>query len=316
MQRGKIRLFLLIGGIATLLAPPLVSAQTAGGTAPKQSEEDVQKQAEESKRAQDIFLREQLVLFQQGELQLEFGTVYTQETREQFGLLNNVVMPAKITVNSVNPILTLRYNLIDNLELDVNIPFVAVRRQIDFGVTRIHTDEQGLGDISGALRYQLWYERGARPSVILDVNGKTHTGDIGPLHTGDGTLIGTGHWNVGAGITLVKTVDPVVFFGRLGYTYTIERNGVDPGDEIAYRMGMGFSLNDRVSFNMQVLGTYVEPVELNGAKITDSSLNIISLQFGVTVLLAKHLFIEPSVNMGLTDDAADVGVGLSVPFQF
>jgi hypothetical protein len=111
-------------------------------------------------------------------------------------------------------------------------------------------------------------------------------------------------------------VDPVVFYGRVGYTYTLERNDSDPGDEISYRIGMGFSLNDRVSFNMQVLGAYVERLELNGDKIAGSSLNIISLQFGVTVLLAKHLFLEPSVNVGLTDDAADVVVGLSVPFQF
>jgi len=316
MQQCKIGLWLLIGGIVILLAPPLVSAQTAGETGPTQTEEDIQKQAEESKRAQDIFLREQLVLFRQGELQLEFGTLYSQETREQFVLLNNAVTPAKITVSSVNPILTLRYNLIDNLELDVDIPFVAIKRKIDLGVTRIHTDDQGLGDISGALRYQLWYELGARPSVILDLNGKSHTGDIGLLQTGDGTLTGTGHWNVGAGITLVKTVDPVVFYGRVGYTYTLERNDSDPGDEISYRIGMGFSLNDRVSFNMQVLGAYVERLELNGDKIASSSLNIISLQFGVTVLLAKHLFLEPSVNVGLTDDAADVVVGLSVPFQF
>jgi hypothetical protein len=303
--------------MAILLAPPLVSAQTAGEPGSKQAEEeDVQKQAEESRRAQDVFLREQLVLFRQGELQFEFGTFYSQETREQFVLLNNVVTPAKFTVNSVNPILTLRYNLIDNLELDVDIPFVAVKRKIDLGVTRIHMDEQGLGDISGALRYQLWYEQGARPSVILDLNGQSHTGDIAQLGTGDGTLTGTGHWNVGAGITLVKTIDPVVFYGRVGYTYTLERNESDPGDEISYRIGMGFSLNDRVSFNMQVLGAYVERLELNGEKIAGSSLNIISLQFGVTVMLAKHLFIEPSVNVGLTDDAADVVVGLSVPFQF
>jgi hypothetical protein len=47
-----------------------------------------------------------------------------------------------------------------------------------------------------------------------------------------------------------------------------------------------------------------------------SSLEIFSLQFGVTVLVTRRLFVEPVVNFGLTDDAVDVVVGVNIPFQF
>ncbi len=116
----------------------------------------------------------------------------------------------------------------------------------------------------------------------------------------------------GGGITLVKTLDPVVFFGRVGYTH---RFG-DPGDVFSASLGMGFSLNDRVSYNMQVLGAFVDRPDSDETALGgDSGLEIISLQFAVTVLVTRRLFVEPVVNFGLSDDAVDVIVGINMPFQ-
>jgi hypothetical protein len=117
-------------------------------------------------------------------------------------------------------------------------------------------------------------------------------------------------------VTLVKTLDPVVFFGRLGYRATLEREGRNPGDEIAYQLGMGFSLNERVSFKMQVGGAVVGRTELNGRDIPGSSLDIISLLFGVTTRATRHLFVEPVVSLGLTEDAPDVVAGINLVYQY
>ena len=54
--------------------------------------------------------------------------------------------------------------------------------------------------------------------MTLNVNAKSDTGD-----TDRG--LGTGQWDVGTGVSLVKTIDPVVFFGSLGYTWTLEQEG-------------------------------------------------------------------------------------------
>jgi len=82
-------------------------------------------------------------------------------------------------------------------------------------------------------------------------------------------------------------------------------------------VGTGFSLNDRVSFNMQALGDFVDRPEVDEATLADnSSLEIISLQFAVTILMSKRLFVEPVVNFGLSEDATDVVVGINMPFQF
>jgi hypothetical protein len=126
--------------------------------------------------------------------------------------------------------------------------------------------------------------------------------------------LGTGHWNVGTGVSLVKTIDPAVLFGSLGYTWTLEEEDVDPGDQILYSMGMGFSLNHRVSFSMAMAGAGIRRAELNGREISGSGLDINSLQFATTVQLAKRVYLEPFVGFGLTDETGDFSVGINVPF--
>ncbi|MDQ3930721.1 MAG: transporter [Chloroflexota bacterium] len=273
----------------------------------QQAEGDVQQEAEESRRALEIFLREQRVIFRRGELALELDTFYSTDTRDQFVRTTaGGTALARVTTRTLTSSLTPRFGLLDRLELDLEIPFGYAQQAIDFGVTRFRSENSGLGDIEGRLRYQLWYELGARPDLIVDLSVKSTTGEE--------PLLGTGHWNVGGGVALVKTLDPVVFFGRLGYLVTLERAGRDPGDQLLYQVGMGYSFNDRVSYDMRVSGTVVREATLNGRAVPHSSLNIITLQFGVTVRATRHLYVEPLVAIGLTNEAPDVIVGVSVPF--
>ncbi len=256
----------------------------------------------------EIFLREQLVLSRRGELALELDTFYSTGTRQEFVRSDGGVAFIKRTNRTVTTTFIPRYGIIDGLELALAIPFGYAEQEINFGVGRSRTDDFGLGDIAGTLRYQLWSESGARPALILDLDGKSRSRSA--------PLLGTDHWNVGGGVTLVKTLDPVVFFGRLGYTATLEREGRDPGDEIRYEAGMGFSLNDRVSFKMQVGGAAVGRAKLDGREIAGSSLDIISLLFAVTTRATRHLFVEPVVSIGLTEDTPDVVAGVDLVYQF
>jgi len=85
------------------------------------------------------------------------------------------------------------------------------------GTARQRVSDDGPGDVAGLVRYQVWHERGSSPDVILDMRVKSRTAG--------NSLLGTGTWSLGGGVTLVKTLDPVVFFGRVGYTYTFEHEG-------------------------------------------------------------------------------------------
>jgi hypothetical protein len=279
-------------------------------------EGDRQKEAEEAKRALDEFLRDQKLLFKEGELQFEFGASYAHDSG---GSQVNPILPILIT-RSVDTSLLLRYGLADDLEFDLTLPAVYSQQEQDsrpFGLADSQgrpippfssEDGVGLGDINWALRYAAWHEDGTLPEITLNVDVKSDTGD-------EERRLGTGFWNVGGGVTLVKTIDPVVFFGSLGYTWTLEQGNVDPGDRIPYSVGMGFSLNDRVSFLTTLAGAAVRRDEINGREASGSGQDIDILQFSTTVQLDKGLFLEPFVGFGLTDESQDFIAGINVPFR-
>jgi len=273
-------------------------------------EGDRQKEAEEAKVELDQFLRSQKVLFKRGDLQAEFSATYSHDTIE--------ISTAKLKTRTAGAGVLFRYGLVDDLELDVSVPFAFVDREIDpstsaiasiFGQEFIRRDDSGLGDVSGSLRWGALHEEGLVPETTLSLNVKSATGR-------EDVLLGTGFWNIGGSVSLVKTIDPVVLFGSLGYNAALERGRTDPGDQIPYSLGMGFSLNDRVSFSTSLTGAAIRRAKIDGREIAGSGRDIHSLNLAVTVQVAKGLFVEPFVNFGLSEEATDFFAGVNVPYRF
>ncbi|MGH8562853.1 MAG: preprotein translocase subunit SecG [Gammaproteobacteria bacterium] len=266
---------------------------------------DRRKEAEEAKRELDQFLRAQKLLFKPGEIQLEFGAFYAKEAETSQISPGFPVFISRFAQANV----LMRYGLAEDLEFNFGVPLAYTEQEIDsrpFASSFTRKTGVGFGDISWAFRYAAIHEDRGLPEVTLNANVKADTGD-------EDRGLGTGHWNVGTGVSLVKTIDPVVFFGSLGYTSTLAQGDVDPGDQIPYSIGMGFSLNDRVSLSMTMAGAAIRRTEINGNEIGGSGLDINSLQFMTTVQLAKRMYVEPFVGFGLTDEAPDFLVGINVP---
>jgi hypothetical protein len=300
---------------------PVEGSPHAGTTDKKEVEENRQKEAEEAKRQTELFLRNQSVFIRKGEFMVELNSFYHRNSRTTLVPIGGGVAVAQETRRFFDTTIIGRYGLLtDGLEVDLIVPaFIHAEQVSDFGVARISQDEDGFGDIGGALRYQVWYERGARPALVLDVTGKSRTGGTG--------LTGTGTWNAGGGVTLIKSFDPVVFFGRLGYVYNFASQTRDFGNIIDYRVGMGFSLNDRVSFNIQFTGAYIQPSKVVGTGLvpggagfgplvfTSRHVEIMNLVFTTTVLVTKNFSVEPLVGVGLTNESFTL-IGLRLPYRF
>lgn len=318
-------------------------------------------EAEDAKRQMDMFLRDQTVLFKRGELQFEFGLNYSQDTAvatcfnaddsSAFCGSGSEPIP-KNNTRSVDTSLGITYGIADDLALSLSIPYSYTEQEADFTSFDVkipvkHSDRLGIGDVSGSLRYTAWHEKGSLPGITFNINAKSTTGVDEKIDVVTGDIspgLGTGFWNVGAGISLTKTFDPVVFFGSVGYTAALQNRGVNPGDQISYSFGGGFSLNDRVSISTSFSGSAVlrtvvnrraspgstdvpvtgsitdipVPVSLasGSSEIPGSAQNINSLQFSSTIKISKALFIEPFVAFGLTRESGDFTVGLRVPYRF
>lgn len=301
LRAGLLTAGILLGTIVQVLLGDVASVAAT-------QEEELQKQAEEARRAMEVFLRRQKVFVREGEVFLDFTTLYIRDTQSQVnpGTTPGTQFSSKLNFRSVDTSLILRYGLLDALEMNVTVPFVYAQRDTDLGATTVTLEDKGIGDMRAGFKYQILYEEDSVTDLIVDV--------FGQAPTGTGPLLGTEQWNVGGGLTFLKTIDPVVFFGRLGYAELLGRDGRSPRYQVSYLAGLGFSLNDRVSLNMQVNGAVVERGLFNGQAL--NSQDIINLQFSTTVRVTRQLYIEPLVQFGISDDAPDVVTGLTFPYQF
>jgi hypothetical protein len=297
--------------------------QTSTKDNEKEIEENRKQEAEEAKRLTELYLRNQTVFLKKGELMLELDSFYNRNAQQDTITTTTGTTITTTTRRFFDNTLIGRYGIFtDGLELDLIAPvFIHAEVEQTGSFNGDTIEEDGFGDLAAAVRYQAWYERGARPSVIFDVEGKSRTGGSG--------LTGTGNWNVGGGITLTKSFDPVVFFGRVGYTHNFASQSRDLGDFVDYRIGMGFSLNDRVSFNIQLTGAYIQPSKIKAFQssapgsltalspviLSTRHIEVMNVFFTTTVMVTKNLFIEPLIGIGLTEQSFTV-IGVRIPYRF
>ncbi len=285
------------------------------------AEGDRKNEAKEAKRQRDTFLRGQKLLFKKGELQTELDLTYTKNNSSSTSCVRTggtATVPAclssEVDSRSVGGVGLARYGVFDNLEFDLTVPYSYVEQDV---LGSVHKERTGLGDVGLGLRYAAWRENGTLPDIILNFSGTAPTGDR------SNNLLGIGSGSIGTSATMVKTLDPVVLFGNLGYATSI---GVSGSDQIPYSLGMGFSLNDRVSFSMSMAGasgisrpagtifiskgnnTIQQP-------ISTSSRDINTMQFSSTIQMKKNLSVEPFVSFGLTKESPDFAVGIRLPYR-
>jgi len=113
----------------------------------------------------------------------------------------------------------------------------------------------------------------------------------------------------------VKSYEPAVLFGNIGYTYTFKEtlNGIEvaPGNSFNYSFGMGFAINNQITMSGQFFGAYQTETEWDGVEILGSSREPMSVRTGLTYRLGKGSYLEPAVTFGLNDDAPNAALTLS-----
>lgn len=238
--------------------------------------------------------------------------------------------------------MAVRYALTDRLEVEARVPYihrndrVTTLSQNSTQTTRtFELNGADIGDVEVSARYQLNSGRNGTPMFVASARVKSDTGR-GPFEVdrdeqGVATELasGSGFWGVQGGVSVLYPSDPVVLFGSLSYLYNIERDvnrpfgnvtvgRVDPGDSISGGFGFGFALNPRFSYSLGYSHAYVmeTETELNDTVQTSSTLQVGTLQFGMSFRASERLTLSTSVDVGVTEDAPDVRVSFRAPFRW
>jgi hypothetical protein len=255
---------------------------------------------------------------------------------------------------------TARYG-IGRLQADVNVPYLYRRSNFRSGgaggnasglIERTITS-RGLGDVSAGLSYRLWKETTSRPDVVINVRAKAPTGrdpfgiELTEVEGSQGNLkiptrlpTGSGVWGAAAGVSILKTIDPMVVFGSFTYFHNFKRHfpdldeAVDDqpgearlGDAFQYGVGVAFALNDRSSLNTSFTERLVghsklrldptDPAdETEWQTIVGSEANVGVLNLGATFSLTNRLTLLTNLGVGITQDAPDMVFTVRLPYQF
>lgn len=228
----------------------------------------------------------------------------------------------------------------------VLVPLAQNPPESGVGTIDSSTHRSGLGDIELQARYQVSDARHGLPYMIAGLQVITPTGS-NPFNVPRNALgnarraaTGSGFWAVQPSLTFLMPSDPATLFGVLGYTYNFARDvdtrigdvqidRVKPGGAPTATIGIGLSLNPRTSISFAYAHSWqfgtksrIRPTVIRngipelGEPIVSKTrdLQIGRLLFGISYRATEQTTLDWIVEMGSTDDAADVRTTLRVPF--
>jgi len=353
MRRRLARIvFPLLIPAAGVFALPALGDQPAAGSQTNPAAPVGEAPAPPSAPAQPAqIFDEPTALTPRGKLVIEPSAQYVHSTNSQVALVGYTILPAitigliniqRVESNLDNFSLTGRYGITSRLELEVRVPYIVenttteTRPLATASVTNSFFNASGsdLGDVEVALRSQLNHFRGDNTVWLAQVRFKSHTGSnifeqpLDPqtdLQTSLAT--GSGFDAAQAGVTFLKPSDPAVFFGGAAYTHSFGRDVgfnygyVRPGGILDLNVGMGLAINDRASFSVGYQHSVVDQTEqqnpATGYAISRiGTIQLGTLRFGVSYMVAKDTFLNTTIGIGVTRDSPDLEATVRLPIRF
>ena len=120
-----------------------------------------------------------------------------------------------------------------------------------------------------------------------------------------------------ASLVCINRYDPIIVFYGGGYRHLFERpfDGLlfAPGEQIFYQMGVGFSVNDRVTLSTAFQGFYITDVRANNVTVPGSNLEPLTVRMAATIA-RRCKILEPFVQFGLTDSAPQANFGIIITY--
>lgn len=169
----------------------------------------------------------------------------------------------------------------------------------------------GAGDLRIGVARTLAREGAWRPDLVGRITWDTDTGK----EAVDGVPLGGGFDELRGSLTAIKRQDPVVFSGSLAYEYAFESGGVKPGDVFSSSFGGFIALSPETSLRLLLSAAYRDEIEIRGAPVEGTDEVLGTFVVGGSSLVAPGVLLDLSAGMGLTDDADDFSLRLSMPIR-
>jgi hypothetical protein len=316
-------------------------------------------------RERALVVNEHAPLFDR-KLTFDAGYSYSYYDRRQLALSGFLALDAiflgtinldqtKATLMTVD--LSARYGLTDRFSVEATVPYVFRDTRFVSGgaggasntVSEVHLRSNGVGDASIAAYYQ-WVKESARwPDIVTSLRVRAPTGrdpfglkliqpDTGNdnLNVPEDLPTGTGLWSATANVSALRTYDPVILFGNLGFTWnrSDEFDDISPvlnqvaparvslGNTVLLSGGVAIALNDRSAVSFSVAGAFSAathtkaPGQAEQLRVPGSSSNSTTLNIGASYALPSGWTLNGQLAAGLTPDAPNFVFALRASHSF
>lgn len=212
------------------------------------------------------------------------------------------------------------------LSLEAGLPWdLAATVSIPYLWARDNTwgNNEGTGDLSIALSKKLTRETDVMPSLVAHLRYTHDTGaDVyAPVP------IGNGYRSWRAELAAVKRFDPVVVYGNVSYRYsepaTVDfasfQGRVTPGASVGIGAGISLAATPAIALDAGLAFYFVAPTTYEPIGIgsyNDARQTIGYLTLGASFKLAKDLSLIVNAYPGVTRDASDLVLSVSLPYRF
>lgn len=262
-------------------------------------------------------------------LNYAFDYTYTADQRLDLAITNGSVRNLDVVpsaTHSFTNAFTYDYGLLNNLTVGTRVPLVV---KYD---TQDELSVYDFGDISATARWQPFAYVPGKMSTTFFGTLTSKTG-VSPyeIDINEQLSTGSGYYSIGGGASLSKVLDPVVVFGSVSATYNITESGleqvrgarllekVEPGFGLSGSAGFAYSLSYDISLSVSAQLSYSDETVLtfsNGdqAVAQDQMTGFLSLSLGTRV--SDTTIVNTSLGIGLTEDAPDFSLGVSLPINF
>ena len=264
--------------------------------------------------------REGALLLSPGVLEVEPSVSYARKEDSTPRLFTSdsqlTAGETEINADSLTADVAVRLGLPWDSQLEIGLPYrwieVESVNRIGF-VSTESTSQSGaaFGDVRVGLAKTLLREGLWRPNLVGRITWDTNSGKLSE----NGLSLGGGFNEFRGSLTAIKTQDPMVFVGGLSYEHSIEEEQFKPGPIISANLGSFIALSPETSIRFLISGAYQDESKLSGSKIIGSDRTIVSFVVGGSTLLSPRTLLNLSVGFGLTDDADDFTIILSLPFR-
>jgi hypothetical protein len=212
--------------------------------------------------------------------------------------------------------LALRLGLPWDSQLEFGIPYrwrgIESVTRVGFAPTSVsHRSGAALGDVRLGLAKTLLHEGLWRPDLVGRVTWDTATGS----RSDNGVGLGGGFNELRGSLTAIKRQDPLVFIGGLSYQYSFQSGRIRPGTTYAANFGSFLALSPETSLHFLLDWAYQGETRLDGSRVAGSDRTFGTFLLGGSTLLARGTLLNFSVGIGLTGDADDWSVSLSLPIR-